>query len=365
MEGLVDRFRGALGEELWHLAGSLNRDYVLQLVEEHSWRDRYYAVTFMPLYSTQEPSALLIHYAAMLNGLRLRTNEQCSTLVIELSAEDSVGGYAAIVPSALDSVWMLVTDMKRDDQHRLIDPLLSLLSSKIASAWLSNTEIQELLTGVEDATGVYLKAGRVSCVGRDRSVVEFHHEATLRDVFTEVREQGRVIRSIEFSGSSRVGFVHGNIDKWLRITYKQGRTAVLEQFLLARIESLLQRHVLRLQVRRDEALAGRPITFCFADDVLTDRPNNQALVNTIGSLPRVSVNAFHINPYLHVSVVDLTDGSTMDLFADDPATLSVIPGKRCSVSAVSRVFDQVYNHFALGEIVAPPNIQVGGEAQVW
>ena len=54
----------------------------------------------------------------------------------------------------------------------------------------------------------------------------------------------------------------------------------------------------------------------------------------------------------------------MDLFADDPATLSVIPGKRCSVAAISRALNKVYAHFASGQIGASENSEIGSPHRV-
>jgi len=358
----------SFGEVLWRVAAKLTRAGILSLAERYSKDDGFFTLSVVPRYSATDPAQLFEDLGCLFLSVSTRVSAQQSGLtVLHLRDEDrQLSGYAALVPGRFDGVWLLVTDMKRSspEYHHLIEPVLHLMSSRVPGAWLTTSALQDVLFELENRLSVTLTPGRVSSHNRERSSVEYMHQRRpLNEVFAELRSRELVLRSLEFTGVAKDGrrVLVAGIDKWMRLRYRGGSSLAFDQYLVSAVEVRLRRHVRALAVRRDEALSGNPIVFRFSRDVLTNRERNQELIDTLASQSHVSVCAFHVNPYLHVALVDHHDGSSMDLFADDPSMLAVIPGKRCSVAAVSRTFDRVYAHFASGSIADLEHVSMAGD----
>ena len=354
------------GEVLWRDADKATRTGLLSLAEHYSRVDGFFALTIVPRYSVVDPAGLYEELGGMFLQVRSRRSDQQKGLTVLRLAhvQRRLEGSVAICPGRFDGVWLVMTDMKRssDDYRHLVEPVLQLMASRAPGAWLSTADTQEVLYELEERLHLKLTPGRVISSNRERSSIEYMKKRrSLADVFGELRERELVLRSLDFTAfgkGSRLVLAAG-IDRWMRLKYRGGSRALLDDHLVSAVEAKLRQHVRRLDVPREDALSGRPIVFRFSRAVLTDRSRNQELLGTLATLRNVSVCAFHLNPYLHVALVDYTDGSNMDIFADDPVTLSVIPGKRCSVAAISRAFNAVYAHFASGQIAAVENVEIG------
>lgn len=357
------------GEALWQGAATSTRASILSLAEHSARLDGFFALTVVPRFCDIDPIEIYEKLGRMLLRVDSRRSDAQSGLAVLrlVDAARKLTGTVSICPGRFDGVWLLMTDMKRSssEYRHLVDPVLNLMASRAPGAWLTTFEMRDVLYGLEDRLRLPLTAGKVISSNRDRSSIEYmKSKRTLGDVFDELHERELVLRSLDFevqAKGSRVALAAG-IDKWLRLKYRGGSSVPFDDYLVSSLEDCIGRHVRRLSVSREQALDGSPIVFRFHEDVLTERSRNQELVDMLGRLKNVSVCAFHLNPYLHLALVDYLDGSCMDIFADDPSTLSVIPGKKCSIAAVSRVFNRVYAHFASGQIadveVAAPS---GGE----
>jgi len=356
------------GEAMWRHADKATRARILSLAESYTKIDGFFALTVVPRYSRVDPADLYEKLGSMFLRVESRRSDQQAQLAILKLTDPSrnLTGYVALCPGRFDGVWLLMTGMKRsgDNYVHLVEPVLQLMASRAPGAWLPTTDMQEVLYELEERMHLSLTPGRVISSNRERSSIEYMKKRrSLAEVFAELKERELVLRSLDFTASStgsRIALAAG-IDKWMRLKYRSGSHVPFDEYLVSTVESRLRQHVRNLDVRREDALAGKPIVFRFSRDVLTDRLRNQELVNTLASSPSVSVCAFHMNPYLHLAMVDYSDGSNMDIFADDPATLAVIPGKRCSVAAVSRAFNRVYAHFASGHIADLELVSMGGD----
>lgn len=64
----------------------------------------------------------------------------------------------------------------------------------------------------------------------------------------------------------------------------------------------------------------------------------------------VGIAVLHRNPYLHVVVTDYSDGSNFDVFVTDPSAISVHPGFRASMGALTRLTQRLGERFEALEI---------------
>lgn len=350
-----------LGEHLWASAGSLSLTGALGLIEQHSRLDKRYSALVFVRYS-QVANPLEVIFAAAQRYCTATCIQSESTPgagVFRLSGDGLEAAHVAVVPGHLSDVWLVITDASRSSREfqKLVRPALRITSRKIPNAWLTTRQFREVVMGAADRASLPLTPTRVSSVQRDGSTIRFPRETTGRQVFEHLDQDEAVLRSMDFLVGTRLRpALKGALDRSCLLQYRAGAMHVFEQSLLTRLEAHSQRHFRTLSVSHDDALRGREIGFKFRRGVMEDTSANRRLVDTLGRLKRASVNVYHANPYLHVAVTDLWDGSTMDLYAHAPDELTIIPGLDCSGKAVSRVFDHVYDCFAAGEIADIPDI---------
>ncbi|MHB8968788.1 MAG: hypothetical protein ACYC5A_09550 [Thermoleophilia bacterium] len=345
----------SLGVELWLNAHSLSRASLLNLVRQHAISDRHFSVQFSPRFCDQHPLNLFKKYGKLIVRMAYKTSRVENDACVLKISNKTDEGYVAIVPSDSSDIWLLFTDMKpsSDEYRKLFSRITNLVSSKLVGAWVSNEEVRNFMEVFQERMHSKITPGRVTHKGRDRSTVEYLRGRTsLEEIFDELDESRSVLRSMDFKVGEpgKKPVLSGGISKWLALTYRSGDISTFDNFLIRPIELLLRNRVSSLNEGYDDWRSGKPIFFKFWKNVLVNRENNLELIKVLGQLPQVSVCTFHANPYLHVTVVDLYDGSTLDLFADDPETLSVMPSERCSVAAMSRILEQIYNNFAAGSI---------------
>lgn len=343
-----------LGEDLWHQAESLSRERLLRLVERHSLSDRHYSVNVLVRHCTERsPLAALVEAASRFGTIEVLPAMAAVSGVMEMRHSGLDTTYLAVVQGHLPDVWLLVTDTSRssDEYDKMIAPALRVCAPRLPHAWLSTRQFKNTVMGMAQSANLDLVPTRVSSVQRDGSVIRFPRRTTGAELFRRLERDEAVLRGLDFRlGSAERPALTASLARECRIRYRNGSLHALEQLLLAPLEVHTQRHFRSLRPPVDTEAAGRGVCFKFRRNVMADTSANKRLVDALGRLRRASVNAYHSNPYLHVGIVDLWDGSTMDLFAHVADELEVIPGPYCSDQAVSRVFDHVYDSFAPGEI---------------
>ncbi|MFB6187774.1 MAG: hypothetical protein ABEI86_13030, partial [Halobacteriaceae archaeon] len=68
---------------------------------------------------------------------------------------------------------------------------------------------------------------------------------------------------------------------------------------------------------------------------------NIRLVDTLKGISNSSLTVYHDNPYLHASVLDFEDGSTVDVFLTSDEEIALVPGFRTSKRTLSRICEDV------------------------
>ena len=101
-----------------------------------------------------------------------------------------------------------------------------------------------------------------------------------------------------------------------------------------------------------QAPYGAPLTIDFGRDLFVRREELERLCGVLSRITDASVSVFHLNPHLHVSVLDYADASTLDVCMIGPSALRVIPGYRSSEASLVRVCDAILTEYEEGTVVA-------------
>jgi len=352
-ERLFDSTQSSFARDVWASASVLDSDALFAHAERHSTKPHFSMQTHMR-YCDQSPLDLFERFGPHLMSIEARHSVEGGGGVARLRDDGrSLQGYVAIVPGSQSNVWLIATDMKASSEEydRLLTPMLDRLSGRLLAGWMSTRELEESLLRLEQEAGCALAPGRVASKGYDRSSIEFLRHGSMSAVLEELRQRSLHLQSVDFKLLAADGreVLSGGVNKWYRVQYRGGASYAIRHYLLDALESRLVSHFAKVTVCHDTPNESR-LTFKFDRDALMDRARHEKLVSVLSQMPRVSVCAFHMNPYLHVSVADYTDGSSVNLLSDAADRLFVIPGPRCTSGSVSRILDAIYNDFAPGMV---------------
>lgn len=352
---LFERAPRSFNDELWRSASSLVRQSVFSLAEVHS-SEAYFAFQVLLRHCDVSPLSLVEKYSTHFDGIEVRWSDALSGAgVVRLRSRDgALSTCLACVPSSLPGIWLLGTSAKArtPEYDRLIGPLLDRFSSRLNAGWLSSRELENSLVAFQQTLKGRIAPSRVASRGFDRSTIEYLKAASLDQVITELRDSQLLMQSMEFKlhplDSKRV-MLSGAVNRSFRLVYRVGSSVLMDQYLVSEFEQLLASHFGHVAIHEHE-WGERRIVYRFEQDALMSRESHTRLVDSLAAESKLSVCAFHLNPYLNLSVTDLTDGSSMTLVSDVPDEMYVMPGRRCTPGAVSRVLDSVYAQFAAGRV---------------
>ena len=102
--------------------------------------------------------------------------------------------------------------------------------------------------------------------------------------------------------------------------------------------------------RENPQLEVRPLAIQFGSDQFKDIEENTRFISAIRKLDNASISVIHGNPYISMSVVDYSDGSTFDLWVLNSNELVIIPQLKSSIQAMKRLISCVFDNYAEGEI---------------
>jgi len=353
---LFDPGPGTFDYNIWTTADSLTRESMFSLAERHSG-EPYFALQVLLRYCETSPIEVVDRYKGHFRGTTVQRSErQDGAGTIRLVAP--AGGAStslACVPADLPNIWILGTTAKTGsaEHERLVSPILERLASRIKAGWVSSHELERSLLSFQKATGASVSPSRVASRGFDRSTIEYLRAASLEQVISELRGNKLLMHSLAFKlrrGTPPRVVLSGSVNRALRAVYRGGNSRLFDRHLIGELQQLLASHFGYVAIR-DNDWGKRRILFEFEEDALKSGDDHGRLVDALARASDLAVCAFHLNPYLNLSVADLTDGSSMTLISDVADKMYVMPGTRCSSGAVSRVLDVVYAGFAAGRVL--------------
>jgi len=114
--------------------------------------------------------------------------------------------------------------------------------------------------------------------------------------------------------------------------------------------ALATKTVLEKRERKIGELSSRPLEIEFEEAVLTRPEDNVKLVNCVSELEKSAVSVYHLNPYLHMSFVDFSDGSSYDVFAVSPKSICIVPSYKSSIDSLMRLSSKLNETLGEGKI---------------
>lgn len=94
----------------------------------------------------------------------------------------------------------------------------------------------------------------------------------------------------------------------------------------------------------------RPLAVNFEEPVFEKVDSVRDFVHMLTKYPHSMHAVEHANPYAHVKLTDVYDGSSFDVWAISPSRIALMPGLKASEAAFERLVHYIFDKFREGEI---------------
>ena len=101
---------------------------------------------------------------------------------------------------------------------------------------------------------------------------------------------------------------------------------------------------------RESQYNPQPLAINFPRPLFDDVRVVRNIVQLLSKYPHSMYAVSHGNPYAHVRLTDLFDGSSFDIWAIPPQRMALIPGLKASEAAFERVVHYIFEAFREGQI---------------
>ncbi len=345
----------SFSEEILRVQSTLTTANIPELADHYAERTPYFALLTYIRYCTDNPAQVIKRYSTHISGLHVSFSKKDQKVgIIELGSQSDSRCIALIWQGAGPNTWLIATDAKPSSRAVIhgLDLLLDKLAPLIVGGWVSTAQLTDLLKDLEASTSCRLRPSRAASRARGRSTVDWLQASSLKSVTSELSSRRAYLQSLSFrlvqESASREA-LNASVSRFYRTSFRGGSFYVFNRYLLTPMALLLSEQAGAIDFDHVSTPAEE-LRFHFDSRVLGDRESHERLLDVIARLPRLSVSASHLNPYMQLSVVDYEDGSILDLFSSDPSHLAFLPGRRCSSASILRISNQLYSEFAPGKL---------------
>ena len=102
--------------------------------------------------------------------------------------------------------------------------------------------------------------------------------------------------------------------------------------------------------RMENEGAIKPITIEYPMKIFENVEQNKKLISAISEFPKSNSFVYHGNPYLHMSIVDYTDGSSYDLWVISENRIIIVPQLKATFKSLSRISEHIMKSFFEGTV---------------
>ncbi|HPO13526.1 MAG TPA: hypothetical protein PLI09_08790 [Candidatus Hydrogenedentes bacterium] len=193
---------------------------------------------------------------------------------------------------------------------------------------------------------------------KERKSVREWTDETLEEMCRTIEERGQILTSVDAE-------FYQTIDDHAHITpkaickiRKDGEIEVSGSFKLAYdsvalyIASVGDKKLRFYDNRglREANYKPKPLSINYSQPVFEDLATVRSLVTTLTKYRNSMHTVIHGNPYMHVRITDLHDGSSFEIWAIPPKRLAIVPGLKATEAAVGRLIHFIFEGFREGKV---------------
>ena len=173
-----------------------------------------------------------------------------------------------------------------------------------------------------------------------------------------IKDRRQIIYSIDIEFFQRIGDQMNVVPSAICKIRKNGEIEVTGSYKLAfdAVATEIAKvglHKLRFYSGRGlraSAYKPKPLAVNFSQPVFENLDAVSNFVHIISKYPHSMHAIEHGNPYAHVNLTDIYDGSSFDVWAISPSRIALIPGLKSSEAAFERLVHFIFDRFREGQI---------------
>jgi len=281
-------------------------------------------------------------------------------------------GILSVLPSTVDHIFRMVTISRSDFWDRAVHRFVRDTYPALVRVFFRQAELRTALSDLQSHLDPARRLMVEDFSVRERRLAEevpaspvaydsgrkWTH-MTVSEAFDEALERQQWFRSIGFRlehqrspsrhptllASGRV-YKHGHLHvNGLYADFAAAMLPALERAGHERLKLFANRGKTEREYR-----PARPLQLVFGRPVFDNRDNMRQFTETLMRYPRATKALLHSNPYLHASVADFLDGSSLDVWILSATRVLLIPQAKASVAALQRLTEYIFSEFREGEV---------------
>ncbi len=280
--------------------------------------------------------------------------------------------YAICLPSKLNSLFMIVSDAKLSIFRRLIDRIIKYNYPFLSHVYLKDSEIKALFLSMNKQNNIKIIIYKILSYSRISETIQ---EKDLRwtrreydDVFYDLQESNAWIKRIDFKAS--IEKIEKGSPKWIGLfEVAMGRDCYFKvrgdlnkfyEYMINVSRDMIARRLGYLQARSDSAgdTRPKPIVIRFDNHIFKEKSANEKFIRKLEELKNISITRIHVNPYLHISLVDYNDGSSYAIWIVSENEINIIPQIRATVASMTKLLNHIYQKIQEGDIAEYSPIEI-------
>jgi hypothetical protein len=263
----------------------------------------------------------------------------------------TISGVAYVEKPAHKKIWHIFTTENLDFQKNCIERMISLLRPQISRFYVNSNEIKSIFSRFEEKRYSIIVKKAILYSHKEEGEISFKKLPYFK-IFNEAEESDMYVDKIEFVIRKNRIALHGFVTREGVSKFIGGDISFFYKEFLPLLADYGEEKRIKLDKKEKSFnFEVKPLALKFEDDIIENSSENKRIVASLQNLSRSSVFIYHLNPYLHLSLLDFIDGSSCDIFVSSPNEISVIPSYTCSISSLMRVFNQLSKDFQEGDLV--------------
>ena len=255
-----------------------------------------------------------------------------------------------------------ISDCKSIEFNGVFKAFASKYSPEISGLFLTNEDMAGVLESIA-SKGYDMYVNYFSTRGRRRAtgVPESGAMSTkipAAEFFEELAMEAKAAITVRYVATPRIPdgqSVHvaprGTIARDCRFSVAVGASTLFET-MIPRAIGLSHERNRHIEASAKSAGADEvePTVIRFGKKIFRDKNMNTKYVDVIAEMPDSSISKYHVNPHIHLSLVDYMDGSSYDIWVLASDRLTIIPQIRASGVSLRRLVNYIFERIGEGRV---------------
>ncbi len=299
-------------------------------------------------------------------------NKTNSIFSIRVAKKDSEQfGNVLIVNTPKPEVYFAVTDEPRLFVESVLRPFINSFYPEISLAFLSSSEIQQILEKLENATEGEIIVDRITAYKRIAHKIVYNRKTKRKEQSVDSKESAVTYTGRPYRESFDDAFAN---DQWIdKVQFHLLKKDVISmggyfsrgglfkfRDAFSPFYQMIMPHIIEIIEKKFKLYSNRsrtenkakpsPLVIDLDYDVFENVDQNHRFIESVKKMSYASTSVYHSNPYVHISLVDYLDGSSFDIWVLSANRITIVPQLRASQSSVARLMNHIFERFREGKV---------------